>query len=122
MDKGGIMLKTHYIRAVDEAALYEALEAAGLMTKVYSEFDEEGNGVGEFTWAKADGHDLDIIGVIWKATDQTTTDADGNEVPVMEALDGYHANLRKWDGDFTEEQLAVLPTIADPNNPIRIWG
>jgi len=111
-------MKAHYLKAVDEAALYEALEAAGLMTKQYSEFDEEGNGVGEFTWAKADGYDLDIIGVIYKPTDEV--DEEGN--PVMEALEGYHANIRTWSGDFTEEQLAVLPTIADPNNPIRIWG
>ena len=109
---------THYLKAVDEADLYTALEAAGLYKKVYSEFDEEGNGVGEFTWVKTDGYDLDVIGEIYKPTGEV----DEEGTPVMEQLDGYHANIRTWDGDFTEEQLAALPTITAPANPVRIWA
>jgi hypothetical protein len=108
----------HYIKASDEATLRNALEAAGLATKQYSEFDEEGNGVGEFDWVKADGCDLDIIGVIYKPTGEV--DEEGN--PVMEPIEGYHANIRKWVGDFTEEQLAALPLIEAPSSPSRIWA
>jgi hypothetical protein len=111
-------MKPYYIKASDEQALWSALESANLTSKQYSEFYEEGNGVGEFDWVKADGYDLDIIGVIYKPTE--AVDAEGN--PVMEQLDGYHANIRKWDGDFTEEQLAALPLIVPPNKPVRIWA
>jgi hypothetical protein len=110
-------MKPYYIKASDEQALWSALESAGLYKKVYSEFDEEGNPVGDFEWVKVGEYDLDIIGVIYKPTGETN--ADGN--PVMAPIDGYHANIRKWVGDFTEEQLAALPLIADPTHPVRIW-
>jgi hypothetical protein len=115
------MLIPYYIKASDEQALWSALESAGLYKKVYSEFDEEGNGVGEFTWVKTDGYDLDIIGVIYKPTGETGEDENG-EYEIVGPLDGYHANIRKWDGDFTEEQLAALPLIVPPNKPVRIWA
>jgi beta-glucanase (GH16 family) len=117
----------HYIKASDEATLWNALEAAGLATKQYDPEDpaniapegaEDFTPSGEFDWVKADGYDLDIIGVIYKPTEEV--DEEGN--PVMEQLDGYHANIRKWDGDFTEEQLAALPLIVPPNKPVRIWA
>jgi beta-glucanase (GH16 family) len=117
----------HYIKAADEANLWDSLEAAGLATKQYDPEDpaniapegaEDFTPSGEFTWVKADGYDLDIIGVIYKPTEEV--DEEGN--PVMEELDGYHANIRKWDGDFTEEQLAALPLIVPPNKPVRIWA
>lgn len=105
---------THYLKSVDEAALYEALEAAGLMVKVYSEFDEEGSPVGEFTWQRVGEYDLDIIGVIYKPTG--ATDEEGN--PVMEPIEGCHANIRR----ITDEQAELLPTISNPSHPMRIWA
>jgi hypothetical protein len=117
----------HYIKASNEAALWNALEAAGLATKQYDPEDpaniapegaEDFVPTGKFDWVKTDGYDLDIVGIIYKPTGET--DADGN--PVMEKIDGYHANIRKWDGDFTEEQLAALPLIVPPNKPVRIWA
>jgi hypothetical protein len=108
----------YYLKTADEAALYEALEAAGLYQKVYSEFDEEGNPVGEFEWQRVGQYDLDIIGFISKPSEETALDADGNEVPVMTFIDGYHANIR----GITAEQAAQLPTIAKPSSPVRIWA
>jgi hypothetical protein len=107
-------MKATYLKAVDEAALYEALEAAGLYQKVYSEFDEEGNGVGDFEWQRVGQYDLDVIGEIYKPTDEV--DEEGN--PVMEPIEGYHANIR----GITDEQAEQLPTIPKPNHPIRIWA
>jgi hypothetical protein len=104
----------YYLKAVDEAALYEALEAAGLYQKVYSEFDEEGNGVGDFAWQRVGQYDLDIIGVIYKPTGET--DEEGN--PVMEPIEGYHANIR----GITDGEAEQLPTIPKPNHPMRIWA
>jgi len=65
----------------------------------------------------AQGVDLDIIGTIFKPTGNMIQSEDG-EYPEMEALDGYHANIR----GITAEQAALLPTIAKPNNPVRTWA
>jgi hypothetical protein len=117
----------YYIKSTDEAALWDALALAGLAMKQYDLEDplnqntdnqEDFTPTGAFTWVKTDGYDLDIIGVIYKPTEEV--DEEGN--PVMEELEGYHANIRKWDGDFTEEQLAALPLIVPPNKPVRIWA
>jgi hypothetical protein len=108
------MLKAYYIKASDEQALWSALEGAGLYKKVYSEFDEEGNPVGDFEWSKVGEYDLDIIGEIYKPTSEV--DEEGN--PVMAPIDGYHANIR----GITEEQAAQLPQITAPDTPYRIWA
>lgn len=68
--------------------------------------------------AGVSGYSIDIIGVIYKPTGETTTGED-MEVPVMEALDGFHANLR---GSFTETQKAKLPLIEAPATPMRVWA
>lgn len=104
----------YYLKATSEADLFAALEGAGLYKKQYSEFDEDGNGVGDFEWQRVGQYDLDIIGAIWKPTGET--DAEGNAV--MEALDGYHANIR----GITPEQAELLPTIEKPASPVRVWA
>ncbi len=108
---------TYYLKTTDEAALFVALENAGLYKKQYSEFDEDGNGVGDFEWQRVGQYDLDIIGAIFKPTGETTTE-DGTIVPVMSMIDGYHANIR----GITPEQAELLPTIDAPTNPIRMWA
>jgi hypothetical protein len=105
---------TYYLQAESEEALFAALESAGLYQKVYSEFDEDGNPVGEFEWQRVGQYDLDIIGAIYKPTGET--DEEGN--PVMEPIDGFHANIR----GITEEQAEQLPTIAAPTTPMRVWA
>jgi hypothetical protein len=47
----------------------------------------------------APGYALDVIG------------------PIEGAI-GFHANLR---GELSEAQIAMLPVIATPNNPVRVW-
>jgi hypothetical protein len=47
----------------------------------------------------APGYALDVIG------------------PIEGAI-GFHANLR---GEISAEQSALLPVIAAPNNPVRVW-
>jgi len=103
----------HYLNATDEAALYQALEEAGIVAKTYTEFDEEGNPTGEPVYATQPGYDLDIIGVIYKSQENP------EDPPIPE--EGFHANVRSWDYDLTPEQLAVLPTIPTPANPVRGW-
>jgi hypothetical protein len=94
----------HHLKAIDQAALQAALESAGIL-------DAEGFVV--------DGYALDIIGTIYEPTGETAPDGDGNQIPVMVPVDGYHANLR---GVLTTEQMEKLPLIAAPNTPYRVWA
>ena len=109
---------TYYLKAASEAALYEALEAAGLYKKVYAEYDEDGNPVGDYEWQRVGQYDLDVIGVMYTPTGTMLTSEDGFEYPEMTPIDGYHANIR----GITAEQAAALPTIAAPATPNRIWA
>jgi hypothetical protein len=123
-------MKPYYIKASDEQALWSALWEAGLALKDWDETDPlnqapelapdnvEWGPTGKFSWVKKGEYDLDIIGVIYKPTGEV--DDEGN--PEMEPIEGYHANIRKWVGDFEAEQLAALPLIADPTHPVRIWA
>jgi hypothetical protein len=98
-----------YLKAKSEAALYEALEAAGVVTQ------------GEDGWHVTDGHKyaLDVIGVIYKPTGKML-DTDMGEVPETAPLPGYHANLRVMTADFDPESLADL--ACNPKAPARGWA
>ena len=118
----------YFIKATNEEALWTSLEACGLASKVYDpedplnqrpadlELGQEWVPSGAFTWQPL--VQLDIIGTIFKPTGETQ-EVDGMSVPVMEPLEGFHANLR---GDLTVEQEAALPLISAPNNPYRVWA
>ena len=108
-----------YLKAPDRASLEAALENAGIT--------EDG--------APADPrYLLDVIGIIHEPTGETASDADGAEYPVMEPIDGFHANLAiRWPltGDpgggvqwLSAEALAALDpiTMVAPSTPIRVWA
>ena len=57
----------------------------------------------------------DIIGTIYVPS--MSIDEDGNTV--MEALLGYHVNIRASDEDSVE---CLLPFVVNPSNPVRVWG
>lgn len=114
----------YYIKTANEASLWEALESAGLAYKNYDLDDQLNQPTGELDWVPTGKFtwvpkaQLDIIGTIHIATGDVE-EVDGRQVPVMEALDGYHANLR---ADLTEEQKALLPLIDAPSTPVRVWA
>ena len=122
--------QTYYLKATSEAVLWEALEAASLAHKQYDtedplnvapdDLDPEATWepTGAYTWI-ADTPMLDIIGTMYRETGNMLTDGDGMEYPEMEAVDGYHANLRE---EPTDEQVALLPTVDAPATPYRKWA
>lgn len=61
---------------------------------------------------------LDVIGTIYAPTGEFTEDTNGNKLPVMEALPGWHVNVRVVNEDFSEVQQFAI----NPKNPVRIWG
>lgn len=83
----------YHLRASDATALYDVLEAAGVVTE------------GDHGWHVTDAHKyaLDVIGEI----------AETN---------GFHANLRVIDASsFSEKKIATI-IINTPSNPVRGWA
>lgn len=98
----------HYLRADTEAALYAALEAAGVVVQ-----SEDGYRVTDPC-----AYALDVIGTIYRPTGEVI-EQDGMEIPVMEPVPGYHANLRA-SIEFDPAPLADI-IIPPPHNPVRAW-
>ena len=100
-----------YLKAKSEAALYEALEAAGVVTK------------GEDGYSVTDGHKyaLDVVGKVYKPTGEIIKQ-DGAESPVMAAVPGYHANLRVIDASNFDVNMLNEIAINAPTNPARGWA
>lgn len=95
---------TTYLKATDESALYAALEAAGLVTPDADAVIEGRAGYRHNVF-------MTVVGVIARRIGGT------DDAPVMETLDGYHANIY---APITDEQRAMLPVIAAPANPVRV--
>ncbi len=93
-----------FLKFPDEAAAMAAL------------FDAET--VGEQTLQKPKFRNVDVIGAICRPTG-THSEVNGMIVPNMEALDGFHANVRLVEGEDSQalEALRVYPT-----NPARVWA
>jgi hypothetical protein len=124
-------MATYYLKATDEQALWTALEAADLAVKDYDpedplnsrpadlDMDAEWAGPsGAYEWRSLSNM-LDIIGTMYRETGNMLTTEDGMEYPEMEAIEGYHANLREV---LTDAQEAALPTVTAPATPYRKWA
>ena len=61
---------------------------------------------------------LDVIGTIYQPTGETTL-VDGQEVPVMAPVSGYHVNVRT-----TSDELATALDAQRtyPVTPVRVWA
>jgi len=96
-----------YLNSTDQAAQDAALIAADICRTV--EQPTPDRDIIETIVVPNEGYTVDTIGIIYDTTNP--------EVPV--ALPGWHCNLL---GIFTQEQLALLPTITDPKQPIRMFA
>lgn len=114
----------YYLKSTDEAALWAAIESAGLAYKQYDLQDPLNTPTGEIDWVQAGAFDwvaktqLNIIGVMHVPTGETS-EFEGRTFEVVEAIEGFHANLR---GNLTEEQQSLLPLIDAPSTPSRVWA
>ena len=114
----------YYIKSTNEDTLWSALESADLAYKRYDPHDPLNVPSGEMDWVPSGAFkwlpkcQLDIIGTIYVPTGETT-EVDGFTVPVMEAIEGFHANLL---GQLTQEQQSALPLIDAPATPVRVWA
>jgi hypothetical protein len=108
-------MNDYLLRASDEAALWTALLAAGLVA-------EQPDVTGALVKLPTGGAALDVIGVIYQPTGTMLTDEHGQPVPEMAPVSGFHANLRTT-GPLPEAQLALLPLVTPiPATPDRVWA
>lgn len=95
-----------YLKAGSNSAMTTALKAAG-----FTQGSESGA-------LYLHGSDISVIGTIYQPTGETTL-VDGEQVPVMAAVPGYHVNVRTTSQDVADA-LADLRTY--PVTPVRVWA
>ena len=95
-----------YLKAGSKSAMATALKSAGFSQ------DPESGALYHPSAA------LDAIGIIYQPTGETSL-VDGEQVPVLAPVPGYHANVRT-----TSQALAdALDTLRTcPVTPVRVWA
>ena len=97
-----------YLKLASEASMPSVLSAF---------YDDEG----EFVSNTAD-YAIDVVGALHEATGVTITDDDGMEYPEMEALAGWHVNIRLASDNMRDvtEALDAAHGVT-PGTPKRVW-
>tara|TARA_B110000908_G_scaffold12402_1_gene14411 strand:- start:24958 stop:25290 length:333 start_codon:yes stop_codon:yes gene_type:complete len=97
---------------------YLKLANKASMTTVLSAFYNEDD---EFVSNTSD-YSIDIVGTLHEPTGATLTDDEGMEYTEMQAMTGWHVNIR-LTGDAVRETVEVLDTSygVTPDAPQRIW-
>ena len=65
---------------------------------------------------------IDVVGTLHEPTGNTLTDEDGMEYPEMQAMSGWHVNIRLM-GDAMRDTVETLDTShgVTPEAPMRVW-
>ena len=65
---------------------------------------------------------IDVVGTLHEPTGATLTDDEGMEYPEMQAMTGWHVNIR-LTGDAVRETVETLDTShgVTPEAPMRVW-
>ena len=65
---------------------------------------------------------IDVVGTLHEPTGTMLTDEEGNEYPEMQAMPGWHVNIRLV-GDAVRETVEALDTSdgVNPEQPMRVW-
>jgi hypothetical protein len=97
---------------------YLKLSNEASMTTVLSAFYNEDD---EFV-SNTSGYSIDILGTLHEPSGNTLTDDDGMEYPEMQAMTGWHINIR-LTGDAVRETVETLDTSygVTPDAPQRVW-
>ena len=67
-------------------------------------------------------YSIDIVGTLHETTGATLTDDDGMEYPEMQAMTGWHVNIRLMNDTLQSTVEAIDATHGvSPESPKRIW-
>lgn len=111
------MIFDYHLKAVDLDQLHSSMLSSGLARCIVELPDPEFDGDGSDApmvkhLVLKQGVALDVIGEIQRL------DSNGE----IENIPGCHSNLRVLGFKPTPDQLALLPIIATPNRPVRVWA
>ena len=116
-----------YLRLATEADMPTVLSSfytQDTETTVDEETGEETTtNVGDpYLVSNASDYAIDVVGTLHEPTGNTLTDEDGMEYPEMQAMSGWHVNIR-LTGDAVRETVEALDTShgVTPETPIRVW-
>ena len=116
-----------YLRLATEADMPTVLSSfytQDTETTVDEETGEEATtNVGDpYLVSNTSDYAIDVVGTLHEATGNTLTDEDGMEYPEMQAMTGWHVNIR-LTGDAVRETVEALDTShgVTPETPIRVW-
>ena len=65
---------------------------------------------------------IDVVGTLHEPTGTMLTDEEGNEYPEMQAMTGWHINIRLV-GDAVRKTVEALDEThgVNPEQPMRVW-
>ena len=97
-----------YLKLANEASMTTVLSA------FYNEDDEFVSNTSDYS--------IDVVGTLHEPTGNTLTDDEGMEYPEMQAMTGWHVNIRLV-GDEVRETVETLDTSygVTPDAPQRVW-
>lgn len=109
-----------FLKFADHAQALAALEAAGAAIPPGENEDrrlayhDTGLPAGMLI-VKAVGAACD--GIIWSPTGETATNGEGNDYPVMAAVEGFHVNIRLEDSAALSGALSEFEVSPQPETP-----
>ena len=116
-----------YLKLTNEAAMPSVLSSfykQDTETTVDEEtFEETTTNVGDpYLVPNTSDYAMDIVGTLHEPTGATLTDDEGMEYPEMQAMAGWHVNIRLV-GDAVRETVEALDTShgVTPEAPMRVW-
>ena len=107
IEESGIKID-YYLKLTNEAS----------MATVLSDFyNEEGELV-----SNTSDYSMDVVGTLHEPTGNTLTDDEGMEYPEMQAMTGWHVNIRLV-GDAVRDTVETLDTSygVTLETPMRVW-
>ena len=65
---------------------------------------------------------MDVVGTLHEPTGNTLTDDDGMEYPEMQAMTGWHVNIRLLNDNMSTIVDSIYETYGvTPESPSRVW-
>jgi hypothetical protein len=92
-------------------------DSASMATVLSDFYNEEG----ELVLDTAD-YAIDIVGIIHEPTGVILTDAEGIDYPEMQAITGWHVNIRLPNDNMSTIVDSIYETYGvTPETPSRVW-
>ncbi|MBB4120678.1 hypothetical protein [Martelella radicis] len=108
-------MRDHFLKFADHAEALLALEAAGVTVPAGKLAYLDAGLPEALLVLKPVGAACD--GLVYAPTGETATDGEGFDYPLMEAVEGFHVNLRMTDGAALPAALVDFEVAPQPATP-----